>query len=121
VPAVLRGQQVHRVLGGVVGDQGRGEHRARAPLLDRGDGLLDRLQRGGRRPGQQVELEVVGREDVRDREDDVPQQLLDPGRTNTPRPTSPITGSQQYTAAGLAALTRATAPSTDWPMSAEPR
>src|SRR5262245_25608512 len=27
-----------------------------------------------------------------------------PGRTNTPRPTSPITGSQQYCAAGLAPL-----------------
>src|SRR3954471_13407364 len=44
-----------------------------------------------------------------------------PGRTNTPRPTSPITGSQQYTAAGLAARTRATACTTACPMSAEPR
>ena len=44
-----------------------------------------------------------------------------PGRTNTPRPTSPITGSQQWTASGLASRTLATAPSTAWPMSAEPR
>ncbi len=43
-----------------------------------------------------------------------------PGRTNTPRPTSPITGSQQYRAAGLAARTRPTAVRIAVPISAEP-
>jgi hypothetical protein len=43
-----------------------------------------------------------------------------PGRTKNPRPTSPITGSQQYTAAGLAAFTCATASSTTSPTVSAP-
>jgi hypothetical protein len=49
VPAALGGQQVDRVVGGVVGDR------------------------------QQVELEVVGRDDVGGRDGDVAQELLDAG------------------------------------------
>jgi hypothetical protein len=43
-----------------------------------------------------------------------------PGRTKTPRPTSPITGSQQYIAAPFAALARAAAARIASPISAEP-
>jgi hypothetical protein len=43
-----------------------------------------------------------------------------PGRTKTPRPTSPITGSQHHSAAGLAALTCAAASRIASPMAASP-
>ncbi len=43
------------------------------------------------------------------------------GRTKIPRPTSPMTGSQQYTASGFAERTFCTVCTTAWPMSAEPR
>ena len=43
-----------------------------------------------------------------------------PGRTKTPRPTSPITGSQHHSAAGFAAFTRRAASRIASPISADP-
>ena len=44
-----------------------------------------------------------------------------PSRTYTPRPTSPMTGSQQKSAPEWAARIRATASATTWAVAASPR
>ena len=77
VPAALGGEQVDGVVRGVVGDQRRGQHHARAERLDGGDGVRHLGDRAGRRPGEQVELEVVGRHEVGRGDGDVAHQLLD--------------------------------------------
>ena len=69
--------QVDGVVRGVVGDQRRRQHHPGAEVVDRGHGVLHRGQGVGRRPRQQVELEVVRRDDVGGRDGDLAQELLD--------------------------------------------